>query len=80
MSRPTPNEHGEYRIIWPQVRMVTPEKLMGWASDEINTANGTESYRVADVEEAIEVLEDTGTVTFASNANRVTVGSYEAGE
>jgi hypothetical protein len=75
-NRPRPDMNGNYRIIYPQNRMVTPELLMDWASDEVNTANGTEDYRVGDVDEAIDVLEDSGTVTFASNANRVTVGSY----
>lgn len=57
-----------YRILYPEDQIVSEEQLIQWARDDI--ANGASSLvedqtEVRTVEDAIAVLEDSGTVTLA---------------
>ena len=57
------------KIIYPEVRFVSEEKVISWAKDEV--ANNLECYslELADkemtIERAKEILSDSGSVTFA---------------
>lgn len=54
------------RIIWPDERWVTSAQVIQWANDEIaNTGAGTdENETVTDLDRAIEILTESGAVTF----------------
>lgn len=56
------------RILWPQERYVSDKQLIAWAQDDIaNGASGVfaHSSEVVTLEDAIAVLNDSGTVTLA---------------
>ncbi|MGH9625368.1 MAG: hypothetical protein ACRD4G_13640 [Bryobacteraceae bacterium] len=53
-----------YHIIWPDDRQVTGEELIAWAKDDVANGNTSCIDPPKTVKEAIEILEDTGSVTF----------------
>lgn len=54
------------RIIYPDERWVTSAQVIRWANDEIaNTGAGTdENETVTDLDRAVEILMESGAVTF----------------
>lgn len=55
----------DFRIIWPQNCYVTAEQLITWANDDVANGDTAFTAEVYTVQEAIAVLQDSGTVTFA---------------
>jgi hypothetical protein len=56
-----------YTIIWPERKTVTAEQLIMWAKDDVcngDTDIFTDPASVITVEDAITVLNDSGSVTF----------------
>ena len=53
-----------YKIVYPDTRFVTADRLLLWASDDVD--NGLhEGPKPTTVEEALLILEDTGSITIA---------------
>ena len=58
----------QYRVLWPQACTVTAGQLIEWARDDIDNGASDifdDSRNVQTVEDAITVLNDSGTVTLA---------------
>ena len=53
-----------YHIIWPQDRYVSAEQLIVWANDDIENGDSDFDEQVSTVQDAIAVLNDSGSVTF----------------
>lgn len=54
-----------YPVLWPEKRMVSAETLIEWAADDV--ANGEcEGPPPENVEDAIAILNETGSVTLGS--------------
>lgn len=63
--RPQQTEKG-FWVIWPNKRFYSPQELIDIASDEVNNMHDTTNYRVSDINEAIDVINDTSALTFGN--------------
>ena len=62
------SEEGRW-IIWPSRQFVTTKRLISWAQDAITNGEVSEMYKNLEVKtlnDAIDVLNDSGQVTFSN--------------
>ena len=54
-----------YRLLYPESRIVTAEKILGWHADAVSNKEVEGGLDSQDVRGAIEQLEDAGLITVA---------------